>query len=155
MPEITIDIDIEGGSDLNSQIVDALVEKIRHSEEYGFAAAVERARERMIVDALQPLLDEVMDSEFVPTNHYGEPKGEPMTMRELVVKEVEKWCNGRGSFSSDGTNLEKMIKDAIGYSLSNEIKKEVDAAKTQIRNTVRDKAATIIANSVTEWTPKP
>lgn len=94
---------------------------------------------------------DVLEREFVPTDGYGSPKGEPTTINELITKRAEAWLtekhSSRGQATSQ-TRLAHLIDEAIGRAFETEIKKVVTAAQAQATAAVAVKAAEVFAEII-------
>lgn len=85
---------------------------------------------------------EVLDASIQPTNEYGEVKGKPTSLREMVGQAARDYLGtkvdkeGRASsYNAENTRLEyivkKVVEKEIDYRLQTEIKKAVELARAQ------------------------
>lgn len=158
--QITVDLDFDSPGDLTEKIIAELSRQIlvreegRDDEGFGISAEIKRRREELIDEAIKPMVDELLEKPIQLTNGYGEPKGEPVTLTEVVMERITAHLNQKTRYGSEKTNLDEMIDKMIGYGLKGELQKLVDQAKGQIRAAVKEKAAQVIAETVTEWKGK-
>lgn len=94
----------------------------------------------------------VLDREFTPTGPFGEAKGEPTTLAEIIAQRAEKWLTTRGDDRGYGTykptHLERLIDDAVGRAFKTEVSKAVDAAKTAAMTKVSTEAAEVFTQII-------
>lgn len=115
--------------------VDALI-KDKVNDEV-IASIREQAREKVL---------EVLDKPIVPTSKYGEQKGEPITILELVAEHVKHAIEKpQGSSASYGeermTIIQSVCRKAASEMVTAEVKKQVDEIKVEIQRQVCEKIA--------------
>lgn len=87
-------------------------------------------------------VSEVLDTNIRPTNEWGEAKGEPMSLREMVGKAARDYLaikvdkEGRpNSYNADQTRLEHIVKQVVAktfdYTMQTEVKKAVEMARAE------------------------
>jgi hypothetical protein len=120
--------------------------------------AVAKAREDLIREALTPIVEEALASPVQLTNSFGEVRGEPVTMRSLVIETARKMLtakvdsNGRPDryASSDRSTtwaswlVEKQVREVFAQ----ELQAELDAAKAMLREQLQAVAAAKLAETV-------
>lgn len=135
--QITLDIPdyIEDGTisdEIERRVADRLLSEIKADTKQQLKAA--------IVTAIQARADEVveqaMQDRFQRTNHYGEPIGEPVNIRELIMNEAAKRMDQKVNANTGGkagyrdkscTFVEWRVKQAIGEAVKVEVEK-IEAA---------------------------
>lgn len=114
-----------------------------------YARAVATINER--VDAA---IADVCSGPFVPTNRWGERKGEPQTLRELVADTAAKWfgekVDSSGSRSTYGRDsdrpraewlAQKAVEEVFGSTLKGWIEEVKKQVTTGIQTRVKDEIA--------------
>lgn len=107
---------------------------------------VQKIRAEMVREALRPLVAEAIAAPVQKTNTWGEPSGEPVTMRELILEETRKLVREPAdSYHRDqGTVIQKMVRDEVRAALLKDIKDTVLRARSQ----VADEAGRLVSEAV-------
>lgn len=92
---------------------------------------VAKIRSEIIREQITPAVAEAIKSPVRRTNGYGEPVGEPVTFREVIVDEARKMLNERTYSSSPETILQSTVRSQVKQALSEEIKAAVKQAKDE------------------------
>jgi metal-responsive CopG/Arc/MetJ family transcriptional regulator len=130
---------------VSAQIVDRLV------QERGWPTLrdkVQEIRSEVIREVLRPQIEEAVAKPIQKTNGYGEPVGEPTTLRELIVDEVRKAVNAPANkYSSDRSSF---LAQAVAKEVQNALGKEITDAVKQARTLVADQVGQKVADAVAE-----
>lgn len=87
---------VEGQTRVADMVADRIAARVAATEEFReLRKRVTVIRDEMIREKLEPVLAEVMDAPIRKTNGFGEPTGEPVTMRELVVESARELLSQR------------------------------------------------------------
>lgn len=168
--KITIEIDAPDFDD-PSELREAVLSAFVTAELKNFG--IDRERDHVSDRAIRERVDEivtstvreridaavsaVVDSAFIPTNRYGERRGEPITLREMIADTAVKWfsekVNQHGMFDAYGHNgsvergvwlarqaAETVFKDSLASHIAL-IKSQIDA---NIKARVQDEIATTV-----------
>lgn len=129
-----------------------LLEDVDREAREGVDRAVRDVRQEVIREHVEPIIREALEKPMQPTNQYGEPRpgAEPVTIPELIDAEVKKFMEKRASIHShrEGTELDRMIEEAVGRQFKSELSKAVNDAKAKALEKVREAAGEVIAESV-------
>ena len=85
------------------------------------------------------------------TNHWGEPSGEPTTLRSEIVKQAETFLTkpvSRGYQQGSETQVQVFIREAVERVVKKELQAAVDQGKKQVLAAVKDQAAEVITATV-------
>jgi len=111
-----------------------------------------RIAEMRVEEIRRRVSDEVeagMVEPFRLTTAYGEPKGEPVTMRTMIAEEVKKFFNEKvGDYNRQATRAATVIKTEVEKALHKELSEVIADEKAKVVAAVRAQAATIIADAV-------
>ena len=136
MKDITIELsDLFSLDELRERIIAQVTRDVRTVHERAITEAMEETARKAAADLIATFLDRP----YVPTSAYGEPKGEPTTLREKLHAEVNAYL--RQSTYDNGrqiNNSHKLITTAVEEYL----RKEVGA---QVREIVKDMKAVVVA----------
>jgi hypothetical protein len=128
-----------------------------YGRSYDMQRVVTEIRGDLIREHLGPVVQAAIDAPAQRTNRFGEVQGGPVSMRELLVDEARKVLNARvdssgrpAAYASDGKNsyLEHVITRAVRDVFDGEMKAELDRARAELRETLRQVAAAKLAESV-------
>jgi len=95
----------------------------------------------------------VFSEPFVQTSPYGERKGEPMTLRELINAEAVKMLNepakGSGSFAGDRrTFVQELVRAEVERGFGDELRKALKSAKAEVTAAVCEKGAQVLKETL-------
>lgn len=97
-----------------------------------------------VKDKVAVLVSEAFDAPIQRTTSWGEAKGEPTTVREIIRLEIERFMtaksDGRRNSYDAPRNLSDLMADTTTQILTKDLKVTVDAAKANVHNTVTQKA---------------
>ena len=113
-------------------------------------------RDQIIREKVDPIIEEALISQIQLTNSYGEPKGKPVTLRELIVAEAAKELSRptRGSHGSSETLLTKTIREQTGIALTRELGEATKEAKEHVVAAIRKAAEAFLVNETVKRTTK-
>lgn len=135
---------------LTSDEQDNLLEKlITYLSEDAFSVVVQEAKTKAalaIEQRVNALLDELLTEKinnllnnkgFQPTDKYGNPKGEPLTLENVAIQAAEKFLNdkvdqyGKPSEYGRMLRIEWYVQKYAVEGLETKIKKEIEAIKSE------------------------
>lgn len=127
-----------------------LEREIREEMRYSVKTEVQEA----LRAALGPMVSEALDQAIQPTNSYGEAKGEPVTLREVIVKTAKEElrdARSRDGYGSRKENLvQEIIRKEVGAALAKELNDAIKDAKVSVLAAVQEKGAEVIAATITK-----
>jgi uncharacterized membrane protein YheB (UPF0754 family) len=97
------------------------------------------------------LIADALNGDLRRTNTYGEPSGEPTTLRTLIAEEAKRTLtqltdNYRGPRE---TVIGKLVREEVEKAMKAELVEAIAAEKTKVVTAVREKAGQLIAEAVT------
>jgi hypothetical protein len=108
-------------------------------------------REEMIREALAPVIAAALEEGFRKTNGYGEPVGDPVTLKQVIVGEAHKMLkehdNGIGS-RSEVPFITKVVRRELEAALGKEIKDAVAAARQGVADEIGASVAAAVAEGM-------
>lgn len=160
-----IEIDLAqffGRADDEFNLADAIVaEAARQAIDAndGLRFAVRDRIELLTDEALRaritPMIEEALAGAIQKTNSFGERKGEPTTLREVIVAKVEKWLrdpdpDARSPIGGGKrpTRIETLIAKEVDRTIRADLNDAMNAARAQVVAGVKDKAAEVIAETI-------
>jgi hypothetical protein len=139
--------DVVGESTLAGAVVQKLAAEASRQYKTELAQRVREIRDEEIRLAIAPEIALALGEPFRRTNGYGEPKGEPVTMREYIVDVVQSWMNERDKYNHDkGTNIERLVRKLVEEAF----KAEIAAAVKSAREAVTKQIGESFGNAVTD-----
>ncbi|KIA73476.1 hypothetical protein ANMWB30_24020 [Arthrobacter sp. MWB30] len=135
------------GLSLRDLIVEAAVEKLVPNDyqlQKDIREKIDRQFKTRIEEKVKAMVEEAFEAPLQRTNSWGESKGEPVTVKELIGEALEKWLTGprerNRSYNSPAGNLQELVDDATKSLMSKEFKANIDKAKEDIVVTVNQAA---------------
>lgn len=158
----------EEGEPVGGRVVtlrDAVVEEVarqalaRESREgwQSLATAIKDVRADVLRELLLPKLTEALATPITPTDGFGQPKGQPTTLVEVIVGQfreiLAERVNDRGSTDTmyrdkSHSRLEWMIRSAVQETVKADLAAELAAAREELRATLQQAAAAKLAEAV-------
>lgn len=121
---------------------------LRKEKRYGeIQQQVTTIRQDEIREQIKPIVEAAIATPFGQTNTFGEPTGNPTTLRELIVKEVQEYLGKRDRYS-EPTTVQKFIAAEVHKALTAELLAAIADEKAKVVAAVRAKAAELIADAV-------
>jgi hypothetical protein len=106
-------------------------------------------RTEMIRDALAPLIEEALAQGFRKTNGYGEPIGDYVTLRQLIIGEVHTMMKSpNDGYCNEVSPLRKIIQAEIQAMLAKEIKDVVAAARQGVADEIGQMVSAAVAEGM-------
>jgi hypothetical protein len=153
---------IEGAFPVDRTFADVVAELAAHalvadlkrdSEHYGgLKRQVAELRVEMIRAALEPTITAALEGSVQPTDRWGEPTGEPTTLRAMVMAEVNRALTKpehRSGVNRDGETLvQRVIREQVTSVLAKELAEAAAIAKAEVKGAVATSAAQAIAEAV-------
>lgn len=130
-----------------AQLVDRITKDARYPR---LVDQVIDIRREVIKDAVVPMIEEAVKKQYQRTDSWGERTGEPVTLRDTILKEADKILKqpvdsyNRGQ----GTLIQKIIREEVMAAFSNEIRDAVKLARKQVAGEVGQQVATAVENAM-------
>lgn len=163
---VSLDAEVPGwayddeGERQPARLVDLVVRELvrRAVEDQGagwdsLARAVAKIRTEVIRAKVEAEVEAALTAEFRPTNSWGEPTGEPTTLRALIAKQAQeavKMGLARPGYREGESTAMRVIRDQVNGMLAKELAEAVAEEKAKVVAAVRAKAAEMIAQAVAE-----
>lgn len=137
---------------LGDMIVEAMVRQLaadpRTAELRG---RIKDLRDAEISARLAPLITEALAGPWRRTNTWGEPSGEPVALRDIVIEEAQKVLQGAQrdrAYERQEPLITQLVRREVDQVLRRDMTEAVRAEREKVVAAVRTKAATIIADSL-------
>lgn len=145
---------VEAGVTLGEMVVRKLIAQTAQTAEYtSLKERIVRVRDEEIRDIIRPLIVEGIEASFQPTNVYGEPKGDPITMRTVVVdqvKDVLRSVKDHNSYDRREPLVRQLVREMVEKELRKTLSEVIDDERKKVVAAVREQAAQLIAEAVTK-----
>ena len=148
-----LDLSASGGRDQEPDlIVNAAVGKLAKNPEWeGIQDRVRRIRDEEIRIHVSGLIEDALTAGLRKTNTYGEPYGEPTTLRTLIGEEVRSaLAKAADRYGSRESIVRKLVREEVDKALRKELSEAIAEEKAKVVAAVRGQAAELIAKAVTE-----
>lgn len=123
-------------------IVRAASERIVEGTQRDLRAAVAKSAQEQIDAQVGAVVSGVLDGMIQPTNEWGEAKGAPMSLREMVGKTARDYLGTKvnkegvaSSYDANTTRLNYLVSQVVAkefdYRMQSEVKKAVELARAE------------------------
>jgi hypothetical protein len=142
------------------EVANRMADKISKSMIERMEAKAAELIEAKVMTRLEEVVSDVIDkglsSPLQPSDEFSTPKGQPITPLEFIAKGAENFLDGHVNDKGEATKpssygdrtsrrLDYFMKGVITTQFEDELKKEVTAMKTEIRNQMSAAAAEWLA----------
>lgn len=158
LPDFEIDPDsgpVGGpGAPLQALVIEAAARQILRTENFDreVRTAVKERIDGEVTKQVEGLVQTVIAEPIQRSTPWGETKGEPTTVREIVREHVEAWFAEkprRDSFGgSDRHTLTSLVQDVARNVMDKELKAEVDKVRKTVSAQIRDKALSAAVEAI-------
>lgn len=137
-------------------VVDEMVRRATRDSDSGWhslAQQVQRVRAEAIRAKVEAEVESALTAEFRQTNSFGEPIGEPTTLRALIAKQAQdavKLGVARPGYGEKEGVATRVIRDEVDKVLAKELAETVAAERAKVVAAVRAKASELITQAVAE-----
>lgn len=115
-------------------------------------AAVEKAVDAAVVriteTAVQNAVAKVLEEGWTPTNQWGEPRGERVTLRQRIEKLLTDKHHGNYDRENNGTIAERIAAKVIAETFRTEFGKELELARQEFRKALDGAVTSKLAESL-------
>lgn len=147
-----------GQTTLEDIVLDQVVYKlvsnaINNKYEERLAQRVKDIRDETIRDIIAPIIEATINKSLQPTDNYGNPKGDPVTLAGLIeqrAKEylVEKEPVPYHSNKKPQTKIELFIESAVNNEIKKELHQALEDGKKEVKEAVQQKGAEVIQEAI-------
>ncbi|KAB2347316.1 hypothetical protein [Actinomadura rudentiformis] len=148
-----IDGDDEGAVRLREIIGVKLAHQIIGSDAWPtLSKRITDIRDEEIRKLVLPAITKAFESPLQKTNNWGDPVGEPVTLRDVIVQEARKILNGtRDRYDARTEPLgRKLIREMVEREIRKELANAINAEREKVVAAVRAQAADLIAKAVAQ-----
>jgi hypothetical protein len=133
-------------------VADRIVTKVAGSPEFTeLRKRVTAIRDEMIRAKLEPVIAEAMQAPMRKTNWMGEPSGETLTMRELIVEAARDVVSKPDrSGRNQASWVQNFIYDEVRSLFEKELKVELKEAREKLKKEIASRVAASSVAAVTE-----
>jgi hypothetical protein len=110
-------------------------------------------RDEEIRALVLPMIADAVAKPIQRTNHFGEPAGEPVTLRDIVLEEARSLLQGLKETNIRGRNeplVRQLVREMVEKELRKELAEIVKVEGEKVKTAVRNQAAELIAEAVTK-----
>lgn len=130
---------------LRDAIVQAAAHKLALEQNHEVRSDLRHLATNIVTQRIASTVDEVLREPIQRTSPWGEHRGEPVTVKDMVREELHQFMSrpprDRYSFDRSKPNsLAELVQESTRTMLTGELKKTVEQAKENVHNTVTDAA---------------
>lgn len=148
---------VEEPMTMEDAVVEAAARQVLASAKSDVRELVREAARKQIGESIraiiEPLIVEALTASIQPYNSYGEPKGEPVTLREVIVKKATeefRLPSSRNYHPDKATLIEAVIREEVHKALKKDLVDAISEARKQVLAAVQEKGAEVIAETITK-----
>jgi histone H3/H4 len=157
--QIVLTLDTNVGYDREDEPVslgDMVVAKLVRNLTEKFEAQARQQLHAALAGAIEAkateLVETAVQAPIRKTNTWGEPVGEPTTLRDMIDAKVKEFLNARIDSGYSRTSPQSFIQNLVGKQVAAEMEKEfkdsIQKGKEQLLSAVKDRAAEVISESL-------
>ena len=148
---------VEGYKSLQGEIVREAVRQLFDALRRDLEQTITNQLDEQIRKQLAEILTDIVETPIQKTNSYGEPRGEPVSLRERIIKHAEDWLQeavdeqGKTkSYHRDKTmpRAEWMTKRAVRSQLYKLYHERIAEAVQQAKDTLNDELENMIKDAI-------
>jgi len=144
------------GASLQDMVVDAAVQRLvtdGRREEWArtLRERVTAIRDETIREAVRPAIEEALTRVIQPTDAYGNPKGEPVTLHERITRDAMAWltkAESRQYGDKAVTPVERLIKEEVNAAFKRELGPVMEEAKREVIAAIKEQGAAVLAETI-------
>lgn len=145
-----VNVDTDEPVTLADVIADRAVRTLAYEDGRDLRHRIGQIRDEQIRAAVLPQVAAAIETGLQQTNSWGEPVGEPTSLRDLILKEAKEAIS-RPADAYDrkkGTVLEKVVREAVDRTIRAELSAVLAEEKAKVVAAVQAQAAELIAEAV-------
>lgn len=124
-------------------ILEEVAERVEEETYNRISKAIDTAIEKTVrkkltevtEDVLRARIEGVIAEGFQKTNSYGEPIGEPISIKTIITTELEKQHSDRWN-KAQGSIVQQATRDVIETTFKKEFDKEIETARKALREQI-------------------
>lgn len=164
MDPITVTIDpssflVDYNKTLGDLILDrvasALLDQYRSDDILrNFRDRITAIRDEEIRNVIAPKVAEVVGAAIQETDGFGNAKGPARSFQEIIIDHASRFLTTptKDSYGTrnQATPVQKFIQESVSSTITQELKKALDEARTEVREAVKMKGAELIESAIAE-----
>jgi hypothetical protein len=134
-------------------VAEMIVDRLTQDGErwYELSRTVTEIKREVIREAVLPMVEQAITEPIQKTSAYGDPIGDPVTLREVIVDEARKVINSKdpNDYRGDkGTFLVRVVREEVSNALRAEIADAVKQAKALVAGEIGQQVAAAVTNAM-------
>jgi hypothetical protein len=132
------------GDQIAAQVIDRIVKQSDRWE--NLQRRINDIRTEMIRELLQPVIEEALTTPFRKTSSYGEPTGEPVTLRSVIMADAQRMLT---HYESDYgrqklTVMQALVRKEVEAAFASEVRDAVKQAREQVSTEIGQMVASAV-----------
>lgn len=132
-----------------------VADRVQRSETRDLSTTARAILTEHLHAAMGPIVEEALTQAVQRSNTWSEPKGEPLTLREVIVREAKMYLStpqgtrSRSSFGRDGeTPVQSFIREEVAKAVKADLTEAMDEARAQVREAVVGQASALLHDTL-------
>lgn len=109
---------------------------------------IEQIRDDEIREQLRPTIAAALDAPVQLFNEYGSPKGDPITLRDLILERGTALFKVKAGGYGNKSPLDQFITEEIDRQFKNELNTAMKQAREQVLAAVREQGAAVVQETI-------
>lgn len=142
---------------IGDRVLDMLANRLLDETRREVKATVRAALTDAIRDQVSGIVTETLTGEIRMTNHYGEPTGEPTTLRAMIAKQATDFLSVKDSENRYGTPIPgfaSLLKTEVDQALTKELQSTILEARKQVAEAVKERAGELLGGVINSTAPR-
>jgi hypothetical protein len=151
MPELDLNATV-GGQTLADVICREALRKLAKGDSWNsLAKRVQDITDEEIRNHVTALIADALNGDLRRTNSYGEPTGEPTTLRSLIGEEAKTaLTRSTDGYNRGETVIGKLVREQVTQAMKAELAEAIKEERAKVVAAVHEQAGQIIAEAVTK-----
>lgn len=143
--------EIYPGTELRDSIVEQLVRSVTGGD---VGRLIRKSAEEAVAVEVKDAIAKILEGEFLPTDHYGNARGEKITLRGLVTAAIDRWISPGDARTNYNSNNRGTMGQLVEEVIKREAKPEIDAAVKDAISKVSHQVTQTLVGGVAELVQK-
>lgn len=139
---------------IRDRVVQLTVQRLMGKDERQLRNEVTELVREIVRAEVGERVAEILGGVIQPTDPWGNPKGEPTSINQLVQEAATKWMEAPKrdrSYNQNAGNMGELVEDLVKDAVAKDLKPTIDAARKQVQTAIIDQA---LAGAVAAIAPK-
>lgn len=142
---------------IGNQVIDALTNRLLEEVRREVKASIREFLADAIRDQVSGIVTETLTGPIRKTNHWGEPVGEPTTLRQMISEQATEFLSAKGTEDRYGNKVPgfgSLLKTEVTDAMTKELKAAIVEARQKVAEAVRERAGELLGDVINSTAPR-